>query len=107
MKETTMNATQKALETRHLLLELRSLLKEHRELNWIRGIEAAIGELTLDDGTINESGIDHARSIYKTMNEGGRGFAEYFVWLDKEDERIAANRNLDSLRISLWSAIDL
>ena len=107
VKETTMNATEQAKEIRHLLLELDSFLKKHHELNWIRGVEAAIDELTGDDDSLNETGIKNARSIYKTMNDGGRGFAEYFVWMDDEDDRIAANKNLDRLRTSLWNAFDL
>lgn len=102
-----MIAAGKGEEARRLLLELDSILKERGEVNWVRGIEAAIGELTCNEGAFSESGFENARSIYKTMNEGGRGFAEYFVWLDDEDDRIAANRSLDSLRARLWDVFEL
>ncbi|MDQ5877871.1 MAG: hypothetical protein QG638_603 [Pseudomonadota bacterium] len=102
-----MTAAGKSEEVRRLLLELDLILDEHHEANWIRGVKAAIGELTCDDGTLNEGGFDSARSIYKTMNQGGRAFAEYFVWLDDEDDRIAANKNLDNLRARLWNAFNL
>ncbi|WP_398308081.1 hypothetical protein [Zoogloea sp.] len=103
----TKNTAEKGEEARQLLLELSSLLKEHRESNWTRGIEAAISELTFGDGTFNKAGLEAAKSIYKTMNEGGRGFAEYFFWLDSEDDRIAANKDLDNLRTRLWDVFEL
>ena len=107
MKAIDMNVVVKAKEVHHLLIELRSILKKQNEFNWIRGIEAAIGELSCDGDALTEANIENARSIYKTMNEGGRGFAEYFIWLDNEDDRIAANKKLDSLRAKLWNAFDL
>lgn len=102
-----MTVTDKGEEALRLLLELDSILEGRREVNWSRGIKAAIDELTCDDRTLNEAGFERARSIYKTMNEGGRGFAEYFVWLDEEDDRIAVNKNLDALRAKLWNVFDL
>ena len=94
-------------EARHLLLELSAILRAHGEVNWIRGVNAAIEELTCTNGALNEEGFGNAKSIYKTMNEGGRGFAEYYVWLSDEDDRIAANHNLDDLRVRLWSVFGL
>lgn len=102
-----MGAIGKSEEARQLLLELESMLKERREENWIRGIKAAIGELTTERGMLNESGFESARSIYRTMNEGGRGFAEYSVWLDSEDDRISVNRKMDDLRTRLWQILGL
>ena len=102
-----MIATVNGEKARLLLLELNSILKERGEVNWIRGIKAAIDELTSEDGTLNETGFENAKSIYKTMNEGGRGFAEYFVWLEDENKRIAANQKLDNLRIKLWEIFDV
>ncbi|GAA4337074.1 hypothetical protein GCM10023144_32240 [Pigmentiphaga soli] len=94
-------------EIRRLLLELNSLLLNNGEENWRRGIKAAIGELTNGGGEVNSLGWENARSIYKTMNEGGRGFAEYFFWSDDETKRILANEKLDALRAKLWEAFDL
>lgn len=107
MRGMAMIATVNGEKARLLLLELNSILKERGEVNWIRGIKAAIDELTSEDGTLNETGFENAKSIYKTMNEGGRGFAEYFVWLEDENKRIAANQKLDNLRIKLWEIFDV
>lgn len=94
-------------EARRLLIALRALLESASENNWRRGIDAAIGELTHADGSLNILGYDNARSIFKTMTSGGRGFAEYYVWKDSEDQRIAVNRELDDLRLKIWEVFDL
>lgn len=67
--------------------------------NWIRGIENALAEW--DAGN-----HDQARSIYRSMVAGGRGFAEYNIWTDDYDQRIAANYELDAIREELWRAIN-
>ncbi len=40
------------------------------------------------------------------MVAGGRGFAEYNIWIDDYDQRIAANYELDAIREELWRAIN-
>lgn len=97
----------RANKVRQLLVELHTLLDSEGESNWRRGIDAAIGELTNENGGLDEKGFDRARSIYNTMTAGGRGFAEYYVWKDDEDQRIAANKKLDELRSKIWSAFEL
>lgn len=40
------------------------------------------------------------------MVAGGRGFAEYNIWIGDYDQRIAANYELDAIREELWRAIN-
>ncbi len=88
------------------LVQIERLLVAQNERNWIRGIRAAIAELRNEDGSINIDGLSKARSIYRTMMLGGRGFAEYYIWGNDEDARLAANSELDKLRERLWSLFD-
>lgn len=97
----------RASEVRQLLIELHALLDSAGESNWRRGVDAAIGELTDENGGLNTRGFDNARSIFNTMTAGGRGFAEYYVWKDDEDQRIAANKRLDELRTKIWAVFEL
>lgn len=92
-------------EALRLLTELRSLLEKEGDVNWRRGIEAAIHQLSNEDGTLNAAGLENARSIFKTMTAGGRGFAEYYIWKNDEDARIAANKRLDDLRAKTWAML--
>jgi hypothetical protein len=52
-------------------------------------------------------GVDSARSIYKTMTAGGRGFSEYYIQRSSEKARLEANEILDNLRSGLSAAFDL
>ena len=94
-------------QARNTLLALRALLQKEGETKYRRVIEAAIGELSNEDGTVNISGFDNARSVFKTMTAGRRGFAEYYIHRENEDERITANKELDDLRSKVWTAFDL
>ena len=90
-----------------LLSELRALLVSQGEANWLRGIDAALSELTSADGKLNADGFVNARSIYRTMTAGGRGFSEYFVWSEDEAKRLRENQRLDEVRSRLWKAFGL
>ena len=89
----------------NMLIEIRSLLEKENENNWRRGIDAAISEMTNQDGTLNKIGFENARSIYKTMTAGGRGFSEYYIWKNNENDRIAENKRLDNLRAKAWEIL--
>lgn len=88
---------------RNILVELLAILDSQGETNWRRGIKSAIAEITSNIDTDSAIGFDNARSIYNTMTAGGRGFSEYFIWLDNEDERIKKNNTLDNLRSRIWT----
>lgn len=82
------------------LTELHELLKSQGEHNWIRGINGALEFISLGD-------IESARSIYRSMTHGGRGFSEYNVWDDDDQVRLDENRRLDELRRELSSIFEL
>jgi hypothetical protein len=86
----------------NLLEQVAGLLEVERERNWLRGIHAAINELRRPDSSASPHGLENARSIYLGMTSGGRGFAEYFIWRDDEETRIARNEKLDQIRAELW-----
>lgn len=85
-----------------LLNKLLAILEDQKERNWSQGLKAAAQELIDVNGSITEAGLENSRSIYNTMTAGGRGFSEYFIWCDNEDERIQINKKLDDLRLKIW-----
>jgi len=89
-------------EVRTYLNELLALLEGEKEGNWSRGIRAACHELVSSEACIAEAGFENARSIFNTMMAGGRGFAEYYVWVEDEGERMRRNKALDELRRKIW-----
>lgn len=82
-----------------LLEKARKILAAQGDRNWIRGIENALAEW--DAGN-----YDQARSIYRSMVVGRRGFAEHNIWIDDYDQRIVANQKLDAIRDELWRTIN-
>jgi len=85
-----------------LLAELLGILDSQEEVNWIRGVKAALRELNDGNGGNGVDGFENAKSIYNIMTSGGRGFAEYFIWDSDERKRIGLNRRLDEIRDKLW-----
>ena len=80
------------------LSELVKILDEENELNWSRGINSAL--LHTQAGTEEEYLL--ARSIYKTMCNGGAGFMEYYIKRKDFKDQQRANARLDSARDKLW-----
>lgn len=90
-----------------LFAELLGILESQKEMNWIRGVKAAIRELNDGEGGDSVDGFENAKSIYNMMASGGRGFAEYSIWNADEHERINLSRRLDEIRGKLWSEFKL
>jgi hypothetical protein len=96
----------KSTEARELLLDLQKLLEEQRESNWIRGIKLAVSALSNADGSVAENGFEDARSTYRSMTAGGRGFSEYNVWDGNQERSRVANERLSALKEKLWRIFD-
>lgn len=92
----------KQARAQELLSNLHECLSRTGETNWIRGVSAALREID----TLTDEGFANARSIYHTMMEGGRGFAEYFVWEEDVSRRIKANKEIDGIRTELWEIFE-
>lgn len=97
-----MTKIEKTARAEVLLTKLHGILAEQGETNWIRGVSAALSELS----SHSEIGFENAKSIYRTMVEGGRGFSEYFFWNDEDDVRMDSNKCIDEIRSELWSIFD-
>jgi hypothetical protein len=93
----------KSEEAYNVLAEILKILDVQNESNWRDGIKAAMGELVDAGDGINQDGFERARSIYNAMTRGGRGFSEYYILSNNEDERIDANNILDKARENIWS----
>lgn len=85
-------------EIKVVLRELDNILDNENESNWSKGIKSAL--LYVKSGT--EEDYFLARSVYKTMCNGGAGFMEYYIKRDDFREQETANAKLDSARDKLW-----
>jgi hypothetical protein len=102
-----MKTNHKQVEKARILLNaLLVLLEGEKEENWSRGIRAACQELDASEGSVAEDEFENARSIYNTMSAGGRGFSEYYIWVEDDDERIRRNKALEDLRREIWETFN-
>lgn len=90
-----------AAKARELLVELRTLLVGHGERNWLRGVEAALGEI--DSG----AGVEGARSIWQGMNGGAGSFSDLYLDSPEPAVRREANERLGRIAGALWRELDL
>lgn len=86
----------------NVLAEILKILDVENESNWRDGIKAAMSELIGADGWIGQGGFERARSIYNAMTSGGRGFSEYYILSNNENEKIDVNNALDKARENIW-----
>lgn len=96
------NLQEKIERVRGLLEELIELLNRENEQNWIRGVNAAYRKVIEVDAPLDENDFDNARSVFLSMTAGGRGFSEYYISSEDQNEQIRRNIPLDNLRKKLW-----
>jgi hypothetical protein len=96
------NLQEKIERVRGLLEELIELLNRENEQNWIRGVNAAYRKVVEIDAPLDEKDFDNARSVFLSMTAGGRGFSEYYISSEDQNEQIRRNIPLDNLRKKLW-----
>jgi len=99
-----------ARQLRTLLLELRSILLEEGDVQWVRSIEGCLAGLPEAPEALPESEVrkrlsDVSRS-YRAMVQPKHSFSEYFIWREAVEERISANRELDKIRDAIWVIVE-
>lgn len=99
-----------ARQLRTLFLELRSILVEEGDMEWINRIEGCLAGLPEDPEALPEPEVrKRLREVsreYREMVQPKGGFSEYFIWRETVEERISANRDLDALRDAIWEIVE-
>lgn len=90
------NKIEQAKET---LIALRNILENEGETNWSRGVKTALTHI--EAGTEEEYLL--AKSVYKTMCHGGRGFMEYYI----KETGTSKNDVLDNARDKLFDIFEI
>ena len=81
---------------RELFRELLDILTAEGESNWRKGVQGALSALDGPVELADSSGFEAARSIYRTMTQGGRGLSEFYA------RSFSENARLDEIRRQLW-----
>ena len=104
-----MSNVQKANDLLQLFNELKQIMIQENENNWITGISLIAEALTPPDyggrGNASEA-IRYVEATYRNMVSGNGGFSDYFIWREDFDDRELANKELDNLRVNIWNLID-
>ena len=88
--------------------ELRKLLEEEGEANWIRGVDGCLTRLSeeADAGDDLDSRLRDVRSIFRTMMGGAGTLGDYVIWRDDFSERVAMNQKLDKINSDIWRQLE-
>ncbi|WP_407333308.1 hypothetical protein [Enterovibrio sp. 27052020O] len=103
-----MNTKDKSEELLKLFVELRKILANENDSNWIRGIDliiAALSQIDKSEKKDFEETLDYVSETYKSMVSGNGSFADFYIWRDEFKERKKENEKLDVLRSDIWSLV--
>lgn len=104
-----MNNIQKSNDLLKLFKELKQIMINENEINWVHGVDLIIEALTPPHhggkGSVDEA-VKYVEANYRNMVSGNGSFSDFFIWRDDFYEREKANKKLDSVRADIWNLID-
>ena len=102
-----MSNNKKLVELNRYFLELKNILIQENEDNWIRGINAILNGIqsALKLNKNAKATIISVGDTYSFMNSGNGSFSDFFIWREDFDERLEANKVLTNLRNNITSLI--
>lgn len=104
-----MSAIQKSIDLLRLFTELRQILVQENENNWIRGVNLIVEALTPPayggKGNPDEA-VMYVKNTYRKMVSGNGSFSDFFIWRDDFEDRKNANKELDRVRAEIWVLVD-
>lgn len=98
-----MGNVQKLIVLKEHFTELREVLIQENEDNWIRGINTILSTIHFalkDDDDAKET-IRNVASTYFFMNSGNGSFSDYYVWREDFDERVECNNAFMEIKNSI------
>ncbi len=90
-------------------LNLKNILINDGEFNWIRGVLSIIEKLRI---SIHSQGVESATyckeacDAWRLMFSGNGSFSDYHLWHDDYNERVKRNIPLDSIKCNIAKILD-
>ena len=90
-------------------LNLKNILINDGECNWIRGVLSIIEKLRI---SIHSQGVESATyckeacDAWRLMFSGNGSFSDYHLWHDDYNERVKRNIPLDSIKCNIAKILD-
>lgn len=95
-----MSDLDKLIRLSGLFIQMRDILIQENEDNWIRGIGSILNQISYSLEN-NENAKDTIKSIentYSFMNNGNGSFSDFCIWRESFDERVVENQNFMKLK---------
>ncbi|OLF34657.1 MULTISPECIES: hypothetical protein [unclassified Psychrobacter] len=95
-----MNNKNRLIELNNYFIELRKILIQENENNFIRGIDVILNRIqhSLNYDENAKATIESVGDTYSFMNSGNGSFSDFFIWRENFDERVEVNEVLIELR---------
>lgn len=103
-----MKITKKVERLLFLFYELKEIMINENEDNWIKGINAIILSLTPPEygGQYDiEKGLLYTIDTYTSIEAGNGSFSDFYIWRENFDERRLANEQLSNIKNEIWKII--
>ena len=95
-----MSDLDKLVRLNELFIQMRDVLIQEHEDNWIRGINLILNQIDYSLAS-NEDAKSTIRDIYYSygsMNGGNGSFSFFFIWREDFDERVIENNNFMKIK---------
>ena len=90
-----------------LFTQIRDILIQENENNWIRGINSILNQINYSLAS-NEEAKSTIRDIYYSyslMNRGNGSFSDFYIWREDFDERVIENNKFIKIKDEIGSLI--
>ena len=90
-----------------LFTQIRDILIQENESNWIRGINSILNQINYSLAS-NEEAKSTIRDIYYSyslMNRGNGSFSDFYIWREDFDERVIENNKFIEIKDEIGSLI--
>ena len=95
-----MSDLDKLVRLNELFIQMRDVLIQEHEDNWIRGINSILNQIDYSLAS-NEDAKSTIRDIYYSygsMNGGNGSFSDFYIWREDFDERVIENNNFMKIK---------
>lgn len=90
-----------------LFTQIRDILIQENESNWIRGINSILNQINYSLAS-NEEAKSTIRDIYYSyslMNRGNGSFSDFYIWREDFDQRVVENNKFIEIKDEIGSLI--
>ena len=83
-----------------LFTQIRDILIQENENNWIRGINSILNQInySLENNEKIKDTIKSIGNTYSFMNNGNGSFSDFYIWREDFDERVIENNNFMKIK---------